>query len=152
VTAERPRFVADSMLGSLARWLRMLGYDTVYAKDLEDDPIADLAAKENRHILTRDRTLARRPGALMIVEDELDSQLKEVHGRFGLSLDEDAIRCSACNGTLADLPKEDAAGVVPEGALESNEVFWKCTACGKVYWKGTHWLGIMDRLRKLSLA
>jgi uncharacterized protein with PIN domain len=152
VTAERPKFVADCMLGSLARWLRMLGYDAVYAKDLEDDAIAELAEKENRHILTRDRTLAKRAGALMIMEDDLDSQLKAVHGRFALSLDEGAIRCSACNGPLAVIPKEDAAGTVPEGALESNEVFWKCAACGKVYWKGTHWLGIMDRLEKLNLA
>lgn len=152
MTAEKPRFIVDSMLGSLAKWLRMLGYDTEYAKDLDDDSIAKLAAKEGRHILTRDRALASQPGATMVEGDNIDSQLRVVNERYSLSLDEGAIRCSACNGALVDLPREEATGVVPEGALKDNDVFWKCTACGKAYWKGTHWLGIMERLRKLNLA
>lgn len=152
MTSERPRFVVDSMLGSLARWLRMLGYDTAYAKDAEDGAIIELAAKEKRFIITRDKGLAAQPGALMVEGEDLDAQLKEVHGRFALSLDDSAIRCSACNGKLADLPKEQAAEVVPEGALEHNDRFWKCESCGKAYWRGTHWLGIMERLRRLNLA
>jgi len=152
VTADRPRFVVDTMLGSLARWLRMLGYDTAYAKDAEDDDIKSLATKEGRFIITRDRDLAAQPGALMIQGEDLDAQLKEVHARFALSLDDSAIRCSACNGVLVDLPKEIASGLVPEGALENNDRFWKCEACGKAYWRGTHWIGIMERLRKLNLA
>lgn len=152
MTTERPRFIADGMLGSLAKWLRMLGYDTEYAKDLDDDSIAKLAAREGRHILTRDRALASQPGAMMVEGDDIDSQLRAVNNRYSLELDEGAIRCSACNGALVDLPREEAAGVVPKGALENNDVFWKCATCGKAYWRGTHWLGIMDRLRKLNLA
>jgi uncharacterized protein with PIN domain len=152
VTEERPRFVVNSMLGSLARWLRMLGYDTAYAKDMEDEEIIRLAADENRIIITRDKGLGARPGALMIDEEGLDLQLKAVDRKFDLTLDEAAIRCSACNGQLVDLPKADAADMVPEGALADNETFWKCQSCGKAYWRGTHWLGIMERLRKLNLA
>ena len=152
MTGDRPRFVADSMFGSLARWLRMMGYDTAYAKDMDDDAIVKLALDEKRHIITRDRGLASQPGALMIEADDLDEQLKLVHQRFELALDEDGIRCSACNGELVDLPKKDAEGAVPDGALQNNDRFWRCASCGKVYWKGTHWLGIMDRLRRLSLA
>lgn len=151
-TGDRPRFVADSMLGSLARWLRMLGYDTVYEKDLDDEMIAKSATSDGRHIITRDRDLAKHPGALMVESDDLEEQLKCVAQKFELAFDEASIRCSACNGVLADLPKEQAASVVPKGALESNDVFWRCGSCGKVYWKGSHWNGIMDRFRKLNLA
>lgn len=150
--AARPRFIADSMLGSLARWLRMLGYDTAYEKNLDDDTIIKTASQESRHIITRDRELSKQPGAVMIESDVLEEQLKRVADAFKLSFDEGSIRCSACNGALSNLPKEDAGGVVPEGALESNDVFWKCGTCGKVYWKGSHWHGIMERFRRLNLA
>lgn len=147
-----PRFVANHMLGSLARWLRMMGYDTVYDKGMDDEAISRLARSENRFILTRDRELAKEPGAFMVEEDDLDSQLKAIGAKYGLKLNSDLIRCSVCNGELVDLPKEQAKDSVPEGALSGNDKFWKCSNCGKVYWKGTHWLGIMERLQRLSLA
>ena len=147
-----PRFIADHMLGSLARWLRIMGYDTVYDKSLDDPGIANLARAESRFILTRDRELAREPGALMIEADDLDLQLKAITEKYGLKFHDDLIRCSACNGELADLEKAQAKEFAPEGAFENNEKFWKCSKCGKVYWKGTHWHGIMDRFRRLSLV
>ena len=149
---ERPRFVVDSMLGSLARWLRMLGYDTAYAKDMDDEDIVRLSTDERRTIITRDRELGSKPGAVLIDEEELDLQLKAVHEKVGLTMDEASIRCSSCNGTLVDLPKGEASELVPKGALESNDAFWRCESCGKAYWRGTHWIGIMERLRKLNLA
>jgi uncharacterized protein with PIN domain len=149
---SKPRFVADHMLGSLARWLRMIGYDTVYDKNLDDKQIASLARSENRFVLTRDRELSKEPGAMMVESDDLDTQLKAVADKFGLKFQDDFIRCSACNGDLQDLPKEEAKPQVPEGAFNVNQRFWKCSKCGKVYWKGTHWLGIMERLKKLNLA
>jgi len=147
-----PRFVADHMLGSLARWLRIMGYDTVYDKSLDDPGIANLARAESRFILTRDRELAKEPGALMIEADDLDLQLKAIAEKYGLKFHDNLFRCSACNGELTDLDKAQAKDSVPEGAFENNEKFWKCSKCGKVYWKGTHWHGIMDRFRKLSLV
>jgi len=149
---DKPKFVADHMLGSLARWLRIMGYDTVYDKSLDDPGIANLARAESRFILTRDRELAKEPGALMIEADDLDLQLKAIAEKYGLKFNDDLIRCSACNGELADLDKTLAKESVPEGAFENNEKFWKCSKCGKVYWKGTHWHGIMDRFRRLSLV
>jgi uncharacterized protein with PIN domain len=146
------RFVADHMLGSLARWLRIMGYDTVYDKSLDDPGIANLARAESRFILTRDRELAKEPGALMIEADDLDLQLKAIAEKYGLKFHDNLFRCSACNGELADLDKAQAKESVPEGAFENNEKFWKCSKCGKVYWKGTHWHGIMDRFRRLSLV
>ena len=148
----RPRFIADSMLGSLARWLRMLGYDTVYEKDISDESVLKMASEEGRHIITRDRDLAKRPDAMLLESEDLEAQLKAVSTEFGLSFDESRIRCSACNGPLVDLSKDDARSAVPEGAWAENDSFWKCDACGKVYWKGSHWHGIMDRFRKLNLV
>lgn len=151
-TVATPRFVADHMLGSLARWLRMMGYDTTYDKSLDDRAIAGLARAEGRFVLTRDRELAKEPGAFFVEADDIDTQLKAVAAKFGLKYDDERIRCSTCNGELQDLPKEQAKDSVPEGAFNANDKFWKCTKCGKTYWKGTHWLGIMERLKRLSLA
>jgi len=140
------------MLGSLARWLRMMGYDTVYDKTKEDPDIAQLARAESRFILTRDRELSREPGALLLENEDLDGQLKAVATRYGLKFNESMIRCSTCNGELLDLPKEEAKGKVPDGAFEVNEKFWKCSKCEKIYWKGTHWEGITERLKRLNLV
>ncbi|MGD9962278.1 MAG: Mut7-C RNAse domain-containing protein [Thermoplasmata archaeon] len=148
----KPRFVADHMLGSLAKWLRMIGYDTIYDKNLDDKAIAASARAESRFVLTRDKELAKEPGSLFVEDDDLDKQLASVKAKFGLMFDESAIRCTACNGELLELPKEQAKESVPEGAFVANEKFWKCAGCGKVYWRGSHWLGIMERLKKLNLA
>ncbi len=148
----RPKFIADHMLGSLARWLRMMGYDTRYEKQLDDKGIAKVARDEGRFILTRDQELSKEPSAFLVESEDLEAQLKAVGEKFGLRFDESLIRCSACNGDLAELSKEAAKPDVPEGAWASNDKFWKCTNCGKVYWKGTHWRGINERLRKLNLA
>jgi len=150
--ANTQRFIADHMLGSLARWLRMMGYDTVYDKTMDDNAIAAAARSDGRFVLTRDKELAKEPGAFMVESDELEEQLKAVGQKFGLGFHELSIRCSACNGELADIVKEDAKPLVPEGAYAGNEKFWRCTKCGKVFWRGSHWLGIMERLKKLSLA
>lgn len=151
-TFATPKFIADHMLGSLARWLRMIGYDTVYDKTLDDGAIANLARSEGRFVLTRDKELAKEPGAFFVEADDIDSQLKAVATKFGLKYNDERIRCSTCNGDLHDLPKEQAQSSVPEGAFAANDKFWKCDKCGKMYWKGTHWLGIMERLKRLSLT
>ena len=148
----KSRFVVDHMLGSLAKWLRMMGYDTIYDKKLDDKAMAATARAEGRFVLTRDKELAKEPGALLVEDDQLDGQLAAVKAKFGLVFDESAIRCTACNGELLEVPKEQAKESVPEGAFAANDKYWKCAGCGKVYWRGSHWLGIMERLKKLSLA
>ena len=148
----KPMFAVDQMLGSLAKWLRMLGYDTVYDKTMDDKQIAAAARADNRFILTRDKELSKEPGAMLIETEDLEAQLTAVREKFGLKFSEDTIRCTQCNGELVSLPKEEAKGSVPEGAFASNDKFWKCEGCGKVYWRGSHWLGIMERFRKLNLA
>src|SRR5512136_1517512 len=102
------------MLGSLARWLRMIGYDTVYDKNMDDPELVKFARAGNRYLLTRDKELAKEPGSFLVEKDDLDAQLEATAAKFALHFAEDRIRCSTCNGELHDLPKELAKQDVPE--------------------------------------
>jgi uncharacterized protein with PIN domain len=150
--AEARTFIVDNMLGSLARWLRMLGYDSRYDKALNDDQILAAAKSEGRIILTRDRELAERGGGLCLETTDLDEQLSAVSESYSLTYGADRMRCSVCNGRLLEIPRERAKELVPERSFESSSEFWVCESCKKAYWDGTHWKGIMDKFRKLGLA
>jgi len=147
----QPRFAADEMLGSLARWLRIMGYATNYEKDRGDDEILRSAQEQGRVLLTRDEELADRaaPLSLYILSDDIDAQLRQVVDAYNLAADEAMVRCTVCNGELDRTPKEELLGVVPTGALENHQEFFRCRSCGKVYWKGSHWNNIRRRLGNL---
>jgi uncharacterized protein len=138
-----PRWLADEMVGRLARYLRFLGYDTLYARGLADDEIVALARKEDRVVLTRDRELARRaPRALLLQSTRIDDQLRAVVSAYpDLALEPRFDRCTRCNGRLAAwTPPEERA--VPEGArsrwgAKSFELY-RCDVCSHVYWDGSH--------------
>jgi uncharacterized protein with PIN domain len=147
-----PRFIVDHMLGSLARWLRMLGYDARYDKKLNDDQIIAEAKKEDREILTRDRELSERGGGLLLETTDLDGQLSAVAKRYSLLYRPDSMRCSVCNGMLLVMGREKAKDLVPVRSFESASEFWVCESCGKAYWDGTHWKGIMEKFEKLGLT
>lgn len=142
--AASPRFVADNMLGRLARWLRLMGYDTLYAREAEDAEIISLSISEDRIILTRDRQLTLRRGAraFYIPEIMLEKQLKLVSSKFGLHFREDSMRCGVCNGLLGVTDRQAVKGRVPDGVYQRNELFHECVSCGHVYWRGTHWTRI----------
>lgn len=152
---DRPRFLADEMLGTLARWLRMMGYDTEYARGLLDGELLELASAEDRVLLTRDRQLAERAGSrgLLITSVVLDEQLEQVVSAYRLNSDRPMTRCTVCNGELEAVGADEVAGKVPERVLELRDEFFICPMCGKVYWKGTHWDRIertIERLRAHS--
>jgi len=149
---DRPLFSADEMLGSLARWLRIMGYDTRYFRDREDNEILETSQKEGRVLLTRDRELADRAGVggLYVESDDLTEQLRQLSRVFSLQLDEERTRCTVCNSPLEEVGPEEVAGLVPEGALKNNDRFFRCTGCGKIYWKGSHWTNIRSRLRDIG--
>jgi len=152
MTGEGTKFIVDHMLGSLARWLRMLGYDARYDKELNDDQILEEAEKEGREILTRDRELSERGGGFLLETTDLDEQLASVAKRFSLRYRPDSMRCSVCNGRLIGIDRDRAMELVPARSLESSSEFWVCESCGKSYWDGTHWNGIMEKFRKLGLT
>lgn len=140
------------MLGRLARWLRMMGYDTLYVREGVDSDIAKLSKDQKRTILTRDRELAGRRGvsSFYIPEILLERQLALVSKRFGLRFSEETMRCSECNGPLAMKEKRLVKGQVPDGVYEKNSIFYACGGCGKLYWKGTHWSRISQLIDKVT--
>jgi uncharacterized protein with PIN domain len=142
-----PRFFADAMLGRLARWLRILGYDTRYEAHVEDAVLVQRALREERVILTRDRALPEefRVPALVLVEAERpEEQLRELVTRFGLDTEGRLFtRCSRCNGVLKPAPRHLIAGRVPPRVLRDHDRFKRCPGCGRVYWEGSH----ADRIR-----
>jgi len=147
-----PRFLADEMLGRLARYLRFAGFDTAYARGLADAEILRWAEVEGRILLTRDRQLAaRRPDTVLLRSGALDDQVKGVRAsfptvRFEVRFD----RCTDCNGKLRFLPKElygDAPGL-PEPVRGSPTAVFQCQACGHLYWEGTHTRAIRERFEQ----
>ena len=140
------------MLGSLARWLRLMGYDTRYERDSGDTEILKRAMLDERILLTRDKKLAERAKdrGLYIEGRDQDDQIRQVVLAFDLVFDERLSRCTACNGELMPIGKEEAAEGVPEGALRSNERFFRCRSCGKFYWKGSHWNNIRKKMEILT--
>ena len=142
------KFIVDSMLGRLARWMRLLGFDTSYFPHIEDSDLVRIAEEEKRVLITRDTRLVKRRGIgefLLLHENDTFEQLKKVIEVFNL-LPEDRedpcpicfIRCSLCNDLLEDVRKEDAKPHVPEYVYQTSESFTRCPRCNKYYWKGTH--------------
>lgn len=145
------KFVCDHMLGSLAKWLRLLGHDTLYPGPLDDVELGAMAQHEGRVLLTRDRELADRVrGAYRVRSDDLEEQLLDVAGRFRLELEESLSRCSVCNAELEALEKGQARGRVPDGVFERQEAFWRCPSCARIYWHGSHWDNVVARVRDLA--
>jgi uncharacterized protein len=145
------KLLADSMLGSLGRWLRLLGYDTAIAGSEPDWQIVRQARAEGRVILTRDRELARRRGVhtLLVSKDELDAQLVQTTRDLDLPQSRPGTRCLHCNAPLQPASHDDVADDVPPYVLQTQETFRRCPACQRVYWRGTHWLKIEERTAEI---
>lgn len=134
------RFVADGMLGSLARWLRRLGYDTDYANDRDDNTLVRIARADGRVLLTRDRGLAGRRNlrVLLIESQTLDEQLRQVRRAYPLPPVLRPPRCSECNTPLLSASPEEVAGRVPPYVERTYAHFHVCEGCGRIYWPGSH--------------
>jgi uncharacterized protein with PIN domain len=149
---EDPRFFADAMLGRLARWLRILGYDTRYEAHVEDAVLVQRALEEERVILTRDRALPEefRVAALFLVEAERpEEQLRELVTRFELDTEGRLFtRCSRCNSALESVTRDQIAERVPARILGDHQRFKRCPGCGRVYWEGSHVERIRHAIRR----
>lgn len=135
------KFIADAMLGRLARWLRLLGFDTLYYRDIKDGDLLKLAIQEGRFILTRDSHFLKirnlRNFLIIRSEHPLD-QVKEVLTSFNVSEFKPG-RCPHCNGLLDSvIEKETVRDQVPEHVFFDKGNFQSCRTCGKIYWEGTH--------------
>ena len=139
------------MLGTLAKWLRILGYDTVYDPRLDDHGLVRLARAEDRILLTRDRPLAGRRGlrALLIKSEDLDEQLRQVLAELELEPGRAFSRCPACNGLLEAIGQDEARARVPAYVAGTHTNFKHCSSCSRVYWQGSHWQQMEEHLSRL---
>lgn len=136
------RFVADVHLGTLARYLRLLGFDTTWRNDLTDAEIIHTAAAEQRIVLTRDRGILRNGrvthGYWLRTEEPM-AQLEEVVRALDLGRSlHPYTRCLECNGTLESISAEEARRHVPDGVHRAFRTFSRCTRCRRIYWRGSH--------------
>ena len=147
------KFIADSMLGKLAIWLRILGYDTLYFKDIDDASLLRKAKEEDRILITRDTLLIKRRGIknyILINDNEPHKQLRQIVGELKLKSDKNFLtRCIYCNEELLSISKNEVEGVVPEYVYENHDSFNQCRKCKKIYWKGTHFRKIENRLAEI---
>jgi uncharacterized protein with PIN domain len=154
--AGAPRFLLDIHLGTLARRMRLLGLDTAYENpDIGDAALAALSAAEQRVMLSRDRGLLRRRelyAGAFVYSHRPDEQLDDVLTRFAPPL-APWTRCTACNGELASITKDQARGRLPDGTERTYDTFAECTACGQAYWRGAHYErlnAIVEHARRLT--
>jgi uncharacterized protein len=150
------RFIADSNVGRLARWLRAYGYDADYAAGLDDQRLIGRALAEGRVLLTRDAGLMRRRvvaggslPAVLLASDEVGEQLRQVARELGLAGDHALSRCLECNVELRPRPKSEVLDRLPPHVRATQERFSQCPRCDRVYWPGTHWERMRERLAAL---
>jgi hypothetical protein len=135
-----PRFLLDVHLGSLARRMRLVGLDTAYRNDADDDELVTQAIAERRVLLTQDRGLLRRralPHGAYVHGDRADGQLADVLDRFAPPLTP-WTRCPSCNGALETVAKDEVEALLEPGTRRSYTEFVRCADCGRPYWRGAH--------------
>ena len=146
------RFLVDSMHGYVARWLRIMGYDTIYLNSVEDNDAVQLALS-GRVLVTSDAELAKtaeKKGVEVVLIKGLTEEeaLRLLVERFKLYFKEDSLRCTVCNGELEPVSREEVRKT--PGAPRNVDLFWRCRVCGKLYWRGSHWRNISRQILKLT--
>jgi len=137
-----PKFAVDCMLGKLAKWLRILGFDTVYFSRIKDDDLLRIANKEGRILLTRDNRLSLKvnPSRRLFIEsDYWPEQVKQVLTELGLKTKiAPYSRCLECNTLLKAVSREAVKQLVPAYVYEQGSEFSICPQCSRIFWQGTH--------------
>ena len=159
VNQSTPIFIADAMLGSVARKLRIFGFDTLYNVDINDNEILKIAIDQNRVVLTCDKDLFKRvmkvgaKGVLLNCYDDLEDVVHTLSkcGIFSLYYDVNNSRCSFCNGSLLKKKRIHIKGSVPYQVLKRHRDFFQCELCNKIYWKGTHFASLRNLAKKINI-
>jgi uncharacterized protein with PIN domain len=145
------------MLGRLARWLRLIGLDTLYFKMVFDKELLDITHIENRILLTRDKELQQRATneglqAVLIPAISNNKVLAFLSKTFNIQLNIDPIksRCPLCNGKIASVEKEIVRFKVPDTTFQRYDQFWQCIQCGKIYWMGKHYRSMREIIAEIN--
>ena len=150
------KLICDHMLGSLAKWLRIFGFDTLYPNmTTNDDTLLDIAKTEKRILITRDKELIIRGkkiqlDVLEIQTTDLDRQLAQVLAHIPIDRTNVLTRCTICNTLLLSVEKKAIKTLVPPKVFESRNQFWYCAVCNKYYWMGTHFENMIEKTNKLT--
>jgi hypothetical protein len=149
------KLLCDHMLGSLAKWLRILGFDTVFpTATTTDDEILQIANAEDRLLLSRDKELILRgkKAKLQVLEihtTDLHEQLIQVLAHIRLDSTQVLTRCTLCNTPLVDVEKNAVKTHVPPKVFETRDEFWFCPVCHRYYWMGTHYENMIEKIKTL---
>ena len=153
MTSEPLKFIADAMLGRLARWLRILGHDVVYDSSISDNDLIARAIREHRIILTMDRKLTERESAknsLLIKSPSYKEQLKQVITHYNIDYKSGIFtRCLVCNNLLEPIEKEKIKDRIPPYVYSTQDEFDICQQCGRIYWSGTHRVKMLKMLDEI---
>jgi len=149
------KFLLTRELGRLARWLRILGFDTVYFNQDNASSLIIQALRDNRIIITRNHRLPRSAGIkiVLIKAQNLKEQVPEVLKALKIAPDSDTMfnRCILCNEELVSIDKEKVEDKVPEYVFKTQQDFITCPMCKRIYWQGTHWGNVKKTLEEIVL-
>lgn len=152
---RKPKFILDVHLGTLARYMWMIGLDTLYKNEFTDEEIVEISLKERRAILTKDRGILKRSEVThgyWIRSSKTIEQLKEVLLRFDLKDQiKEFSRCLLCNSILKKIKKEKILDRLPQKVKELQNAFYICPTCDKIFWKGSHFQRMREIIAKLQL-
>jgi uncharacterized protein with PIN domain len=153
------KFIVDHNVAKLARWLRMMGYDTTIFNESDDWQMIRTALAENRVIITRDTGVMKRRvitsgrlKALLVVGDDPQKQMQQVIKEFKLDNKKSLTLCLECNAPLVPVDRESIKQRVPPYIYKMQTQFVECPICHRVYWQGTHWNAMKRTLKKLDYA
>jgi len=150
------KFIVDNNVGKLAKWLRIMGYDTLFFNGSDDSRMIATALAEGRVILTRDTQIVRRRvvtnGQLKVIllkSDEPEQQMHQVIDTLNLDCQFRPFTiCLECNQPLLDRSKQQVKDLVPPYVFQTQSQYMECPACHRIYWRGTHWQAMTKKLKK----
>jgi uncharacterized protein with PIN domain len=152
------RFIVDHNAGKLVKWLRMMGYDSLFFNGSDDSDMVKLALSEHRIILTRDTAIMKRRvvtkgqlSAMLLDSEEPDQQMRQVIERLELDCRfRPFTRCLECNEPLEERNPDEVEGSVPPYVYKTQQQYMECPACHRIYWRGTHWEAMMRMLARMG--
>ena len=149
------KYLCDQMLGTLAKWLRVFGFDTFFTNEkISDDELLSISKKENRVLITRDKVLYQRAlkkemNAFFVDTIDPDKQIRCVLKDEVVDKDKILSRCIVCNSALTYIKREDVLDKVPEKVGKYQDKFWYCSKCDKIFWKGSHYDKMLKKINEL---
>jgi len=155
-----PKFIVDSNVGKLARWLRMMGYDALFFDEEDDGKMAKIALAQSRIIITKDSEFMKRRvvttgrvKAILVSGDNSELQMRKVIDEMNLNHEyRPFTRCIECNVDLIPRERGDLEQAVPERVFAIQEQYMQCPSCHRIYWRGTHWQAMSRKLKEFGPA